>query len=60
MLTVILCDDNAREREYLKSLVLGWASESGTKLTVHEFSSAEELLFSYSAARYRAVRDEWR
>ena len=48
MLTVILCDDNAREREYLKSLVLGWASESGTKLTVHEFSSAEELLFSYS------------
>ncbi len=47
MLTVILCDDDAKEREYLKKLVLGWSGGAGEKLSLHEFSSAEELLFSY-------------
>lgn len=42
-----LCDDNPQEREYIKKLVLQWQTESEAKISLQEFSSAEELLFSY-------------
>ncbi len=48
MLTVSLCDDNAKEREYLKKLVSEWSEEAGEGVRVLEFPSAEALLFSYS------------
>ncbi len=44
---VFLCDDNASERAYLKSLVLGWADRSGSDVCVREYPSAEALLFAY-------------
>lgn len=42
-----LCDDNAAERGYIKSLVLDWALQSGALVNVYEYPSAEALLFSY-------------
>ncbi len=46
-MTISLCDDNAQERAYIKSLVLDWASQSGAVVSVREYPSAEALLFSY-------------
>ncbi len=51
MLTLTLCDDNASERAYIKSLVLDWANQSGADVLVHEFSCAEAFLFSYEEQR---------
>lgn len=48
MLTVSLCDDNAQERAYIKSLVLDWLERSGAMVSIREYPSAEALLFSYS------------
>ena len=48
MLTLSICDDNAAERSYLKSLVLDWSARSGEGLSVLEYSSAEAFLFDYS------------
>lgn len=48
MLTVSLCDDNAQERAYIKSLVLDWSERSGAMVSIREYPSAEALLFSYS------------
>ncbi len=47
MLNITLCDDNAIQRAYIKSLVLDWSEQSGTDICTSEFSSAEALLFSY-------------
>ncbi len=47
MLKLALCDDNPQEREYIKNLVLQWQTGSEAKISLREFSSAEELLFSY-------------
>ena len=47
MLTFTLCDDNAAERNYVKSLVLDWSNQSGAGVSIREYPSAEALLFSY-------------
>ncbi len=47
MLNITICDDNAQERGYIKSLVLGWAEQSGTEAYVREYPSAQSLLFAY-------------
>ena len=59
---IFLCDDNASERAYIKSLVLGWADRSGADLPgadlsgtdlpearvcLREYPSAEALLFAW-------------
>lgn len=44
---IFLCDDNASERTYIKSLVLGWAARSGAEVCLREYPSAEALLFAY-------------
>ncbi len=51
MLTLTLCDDNAAEREQLKSLVLEWSDRSGTGVSVLECPSAEAFLFAYEEQR---------
>ncbi len=48
MLTISLCDDNAQERAYMKTLVLDWSVQSGTSVSIQEYPSAEALLFYYS------------
>ena len=47
MLNIVLCDDNAQERDYIKSLVLDWADRSGADIAATEYPSAEAFLFSY-------------
>lgn len=47
MLNITLCDDNALQRGYIKSLVLDWSDMSGTAVCTFEFPSADSLLFSY-------------
>ena len=47
MLTFALCDDNAAERDYVKTLVLDWSNQSGAGVSIREYPSAEALLFSY-------------
>lgn len=44
---ISLCDDNAHERAYIKSLVLDWSTKSGAGVSIREYPSAEALLFSY-------------
>ena len=44
---ISICDDSAAERERISSLVSDWTSTSGTDITLNEYSSAEEFLFSY-------------
>lgn len=44
---ISICDDSAAERERISSLVSGWALASGTEITLNQYSSAEEFLFSY-------------
>lgn len=51
MITITLCDDNAFEREYIKSFVLDWAKRSETDIRVHEYPSAEAFLFAYGEHR---------
>lgn len=51
MLTISLCDDNADERSYIKSLVFVWADRSGTDVSVREYPSAEAFLFDYEELR---------
>ncbi len=51
MLTLSLCDDNAAEREQLKTLVLEWADRSGAGVSVLEYPSAEAFLFDYDDRR---------
>ncbi len=48
MLTISLCDDNAAERTFLKTLVLDWSAQSGTSVQLQEYPSAEALLFAYA------------
>jgi len=47
MLNITLCDDNAIQRGYIKSLVLDWSNRSGVGIITSEFPSADALLFSY-------------
>lgn len=47
-MNISLCDDNAQERAYIKTLVLDWADRSGAGVSIREYPSAEALLFSYS------------
>ena len=47
-MNISLCDDNADERAYIKTLVLDWADRSGAGVSIREYPSAEALLFSYS------------
>lgn len=47
MLNITLCDDNAIQRGYIKSLVLDWSNRSGVGISTSEFPSADSLLFSY-------------
>jgi len=47
MLNITLCDDNAIQRGYIKSLVLDWSNRSGVGISTSEFPSADALLFSY-------------
>ena len=44
---ISLCDDNAVERGYIKSLVLRWAEGCGQAAFLREYPSAEALLFDY-------------
>ncbi len=47
-MTISLCDDNARERGYIRQLVLDWALRPGADFVrVREYPPAEALLFSY-------------
>ncbi len=46
-MNISLCDDNAAERSYIKSLVLDWAMQSGALVNIREYPSAEALLFDY-------------
>lgn len=43
--TIIIVDDNLTHSEYLKNIVLSWATEKETFITVSTFSSAEAFLF---------------
>lgn len=45
---ISLCDDNASERAYIKSLVLDWSLRSRAGVSVREYPSAEALLFDYA------------
>lgn len=44
---IAVCDDQERDREYVASLVKGWAEENGQTANVSFFVSAEDFLFHY-------------
>ena len=47
-MNIFICDDNTDERGFIKQIVLDWSAKSGAGVSIHEYPSAEALLFSYS------------
>lgn len=47
-LNIAICDDEALQTEYLKTLVTEWAKQSGNGVKISTYPSAESFLFDYS------------
>lgn len=45
---IAICDDLEADRQYIASLVTGWASDAGHTVRIDAFSSAESFLFQYA------------
>lgn len=46
-LNIVVCDDSAADRQYIKNMTEEWAAKAGHSLCLSEFTSAESFLFHY-------------
>lgn len=44
---IAICDDNAADRNYVRTMLMEWAVRAGHSIVVSEYAMAEQFLFAY-------------